>query len=252
MTTIAPIGSLEGRLCGHLAAALATFMAGCCGVRGDGERGLSVPYQDLSEWRRAAEILERLAVVARAEGLQHPAFTLDAGEMPDHLAGAISAGDPRVAEVVEAFVTIACGYGDDILPDERDWFDPPARYRVAMHWLARCGYAERRDDRFRWSDLVAPAMQACHGWTLRNESLTTIGRIGLQAEAERAWETMPELLRRRLLGGRFGLIDLARALAQSWKDGGWRQHDDGAELQLTGELALARELMEMAAAERAG
>ncbi|MEO7689885.1 MAG: hypothetical protein ABIS51_11410 [Sphingomonas sp.] len=236
MTTVL-LGNLEGRMCGHLMAALALFMT-------RGERGCSISNGDMSDWHFAAGVFEQLAITVRAPGESFASFNMDAVEIPDYLAATMAPGDPRVAKVIEAFVAIASSYGVETVSDEREWFEPPARYLTAMKWLARFGYVERHQAMFRWTDLIYPAMRATYAWTAEGESLATIRREEESSEVEAICRTMPDTLRQNILAGRIGLLDLVKILALGWKDGAWQQYRADDSFEVTGQIAVARKVID--------
>src|SRR4051812_9368995 len=110
MTTVT-LGNLEGRMCGHLLAAVALFVTQHQKEAGSGERGLFIDNQDMGDWKFAAGVFKRLGIMVTAPGALFARFDMDAVEMPDYLAATMAPGDPRVADVIEAFVGMG-GYGD--------------------------------------------------------------------------------------------------------------------------------------------
>ncbi|MEP2101223.1 MAG: hypothetical protein ABJP02_07665 [Parasphingorhabdus sp.] len=183
MSQINEIGSFEGRLCGNLAAALAKL---CCRNGERGEKGSSVPSLDLGDFQNAQDALNDIGVmeeVARNSNYRVLAFSMDADAMPDFLAQKTETDDKRISILIEAFIGLACGYGDALLPDVRGWFHPPVQYVQSMKWFARTGYAERKESEFRWTEKIAPAMQANYYWKQENQNLSEIGDKDLQKEA---------------------------------------------------------------------
>jgi hypothetical protein len=57
---------------------------------------------------------------------------------------------------------------------------------------------------------------------------------------------MPDTLKQAIKSKKLNVLDLAGTLARSWKDGEWRARDDNSEFRLTGQIHLARELLERA------
>jgi hypothetical protein len=252
MNKVAELGSFEGWMCGHVAAALCKFV-GQRNPQTGGEKGCPVMNTDMGDWARAKEALQTIGVMHQAplygSAKSWTVFSMDADEMPRHLATRIQGGDPRIDILMTAFIGVACAYasyGETPLSDERDWFTPPPQYLTAMHWLARGGYAESDGDTFRWTEKIGPAMRSHFYWTEDNASTTTLGREWRKDECERIWEKMPDTLKQAIKSKKLNVLDLAGTLARSWKDGEWRARDDNSEFRLTGQIHLARELLERA------
>lgn len=252
MSNVEEIGALEGRMSGHLAAGLCMFFAGP-GVNGAGQKGAFIARTCPSDWMAAERALLDVGVMhlepvendgARTEAV----FSMNAEEMPDFLAASIADGDPRVAQLIQSFVAIACGYGEPltVLSDERDWFEPPPKYAIAMKWLARYGYAERDGSALRWTDKIGPAMRAGYCWTDQNQSVQATERMEQDAECDLIWSTMPDTLKQAIKSKRISFFDLVKALALGWKDGEWRAFKSDDPFELTGQTTLAQLIFERA------
>jgi hypothetical protein len=251
MSKVRDIGSFEGRMCGHLAASLCLFFAGP-GSDGAGQKGGFVARTCPSDWVAAEEALLEVGVMqvepVGTDGAGTMAvFSMNAAEMPDFLAATIGDGDPRIAQVVQSFVAIACGgYSKPILSDERDWFESPPRYATAMKWLARHGYAERDGSAFRWTDKIGPAMRASYLWNDQDRSVQATELIERDAECELIWSSMPDTLKQGIKSGRVGFFDLVKALALGWQDGRWVAYKADDSFDLSGQTVLAHRIFELA------
>jgi hypothetical protein len=247
MDNVREIGTLEGRMCGHLAASLCVFFAGPVD-----QKGGFVLRTCPSDWVLAEEALLDVGVMhmepTGSDGVRTMAvFSMNADEMPDFLATSIGDGDPRIARIVQSFVAIACGgYGKAILSDERGWFEPPPGYATAMKWLARHGYAERDGGAFRWTDKIGRAMRASYIWNDQDQSFEAVERIEQDAECELIWATMPDALKQGIKAGRVGFFDLVRVLALGWKDGQWHAYRSDDTFELSGQTVLADLVMKRA------
>ncbi|MCP1839322.1 hypothetical protein ACVIIZ_005617 [Bradyrhizobium sp. USDA 4523] len=251
MVKVTDIGGLEGRMCGHLAASLCAFFAGP-GCDGAGQKGGFIARTCPSDWVAAEQALLDVGVmhvepVGADDAVTRAVFSMNAAEMPDFLAASIGDGDPRIVQIVQSFVAIACGgYSRDVLSDQRDWFEPPPGYATAMKWLARHGYAEREQHAFRWTDRIGPAMRASQIWNDQDRSVEASERIERDAECELIWSTMPDTLKRGVKSGRVSFFDLVKALALGWRDGRWRAHRGDEPFELSGQTLLARRIFELA------
>lgn len=247
MSKVLDIGTLEGRMCGHLAASLSRFFSGP-----DGKKGGFVMRTCPSDWEAAEKALldigvMRMEQVGADRSLTRAVFSMDADEMPGFLATSIDNGDPRVARLIEAFVAIACGgYEPFPLSESRDWFKPPPHYESAMTWLAHHGYAERNNETFRWTEAVGPAMRAWYLWTEHGQPLAGAESARLDEESRLAWSGMPETLKRAIKLNRISFNDLVKALALGWRDGQWRAYTTDECFELTGQIVLARRIIELA------
>jgi hypothetical protein len=196
-----------------------------------------------SEVCAANAVLESLGVAARDhDAAGRVRLLMDAADMPDALAPAIRDGDPRLPMLLETFLAVAVG--QDGLSDERAPFTPPDHYLAAMRALARLGYAERIGDGYRWKDRIAPAMCAVELWDESLQSKAATARAALIAEADAAWRSMPDTIRRSHFGPRpAAFMDVVRVLARSWKGGRWHAYTVDQKVGLAGHLDLARQLV---------
>jgi len=172
-------------------------------------------------------------------------LTMDADEMPDFLADSVSNDDDRLFGLLEAFLAVFCEY--DYLPDRHTPFTPPDYLGAAMNMLARNGYAERRGDQFVWTEPVRPAMQAAYLWDPNGISYEDVAEQKREAEAQLAWQTMPETLRESILSGKINLPMLIKILRVGWQDEQWRgfKLDDPGKLRPDW-LTLGRRIFELA------
>jgi hypothetical protein len=244
MATIVDLGTAEGRLCGELAAAVAHHVANLDPVTGVVRKGART-LEDGSgtEVDAANAVLEALGVAIRdPEAAGRVRLTMDAADMPDALAAAVREDDPRLPALLETFLAIAAGQDD--LSDDRAPFTPPDHYLAAMRALARLGYAERTGDSYYWTDRIGPAMRAADLWDEDLQSVAVAARAALIAEADAAWRSMPDTIRRSHFGPRpASFMDVVRVLARSWKGGRWHPYRADARVGLAGHLDLARQLV---------
>lgn len=241
--TVSRIGNPEGRLCGNLIASVARSFSG-------GKAGNTIGNISQSYWRKFADAVAEFALAER-DGMV-ATYLRDANDMPDLLASAVEDGDSRIPRLLSAFLGVACSFGaseDACLADGREWFVPPEEYALAMQWLARTGYAERKEWSFRWTDKIAPAMRESYLWTDENQSIDAIERQSLEDDAMAAWTTMPDTMKQALRSGRTSFMGLVRMLALGWRDGEWHPYRADQRFDLTGQIALARRIVEIASGE---
>ena len=145
MNSVVELGSLHGRMCGHLAAAVGRFLAEITRNDPEVQVGISVPHLDVSSYKDCESALLAVGILARSDAApkraRAPVFVINAKDMPDFLAVRLNKDDERVPALVAASLEIACAYDSPVLSTEREWFVPQSRWTVAMQWLARCGYA---------------------------------------------------------------------------------------------------------------
>jgi len=240
-----PIGTLEGRLCGHLAAALANYFVRAEGSKGPARKGDTFWHSGMHAFEVAHEALEAIGVFPfqkRPDGLARSHFVVDAEQMPDFLA--MQDVSDKISEILEAFVGVACGYGG--LPDRGNWFDCPEKWSVAMKYLSLAGYAEQSGSRFRWTEKIKPAMLAANMWDEKVRPLDELADTAFEAEVERAWQTMSDTLRQAIRSSNIGFIELVKVLALSWRDGRWHDFNQDQKVVLTGQIPLAHALIKKA------
>ena len=163
MSKVVPLGRSEGWLCGVLASSIVSQLT-------TGKKGATIYAGYESTIVDAILVLAKLGLLSRRPRDDRPdliqfcdyALNYDGAEMPDVLAATLADGDERVADMLAAFVQIACGFGR--LPDVRVAFSPPDEYRASLGPLTRHGYAEQLGDMFRWTDKMIPTMRRTHLW----------------------------------------------------------------------------------------
>lgn len=241
MSNATLIGSLQGRLAGHLAAGLANYLVQKDSVK----KGDSFNHSFLTDFKFADSALQAIGIFLpqkQVDGRTIPVFVVNEEEMPDFLA--MHENNPNIIKLLEAFVRIACGYG--YLSDRRDWFDPPQRWKAAMRYISFAGYAESRGDSFRWTDKIGPIMRSNYLWNDENQSVDTLAEIEKNAEVELAWKTMPDTLQKALRSSRIGIFELAKILALSWKGERWHDFNQDQPFEISGQIQLASALIECA------
>ena len=247
MSNITELGSLHGRLCGELAAALARR------VTKSGHVGESFYHDSDTAHEETVGALTKFGLLSPVPRDDMPgetwfcfhALTMDANDMPDALARTVSDNDARLPELLTAYLLIFGHY--DALPDHRDFFLPPDYLAPSVKMLARAGFADRSEDQFRWTDQIGTAMQAASLWDEDGASFEEGREHDLEESAHLAWATMPETLKRAVLSGNIGFMTFVKTLALSWRGKEWRPYklDDPFELQ--GEIQLAQRILEIAA-----
>lgn len=253
MTEIVELGRADGRLCGTLAAAVARFLTRSDGQAGPGRQGAAFYHESAPAFEAATRVLRDLNLVARVPRADRPeeawyclhALAIDAAAMPGHLATLLPGGDPRVADMLVAFLRIACEF--DGLSTARSPFSPPAAYAAALRALASAGYAEPVGDAFAWTGRIAPAMRRAGTWDEACRSRAALAACALDAQAEAAWRTMPQTVRRAHFSHRpVGVVALVETLARCWRDGAWKHGNREAASLPAGHVALARRLIALA------
>lgn len=236
------LGSSEGRLCGVLAAALP---AG----RLRGEELLASWQVHLSTFQSVAIIFDKLDLLEpNPSGLIwiDPILKYNVAEIEDLLAIAVPNGDERVGELLLAFVGAACRYYG--VSDEHEAFsvDPPLL--PAFEELARHGYVQKTEEKFVWTDKIGPIMRAEDLWNEELISYKTLERKAVHSEAQVAWSTMPEAIKREQLSQRpKDLRPLYDVLARHWRDGRWQDPIDKVSVKDHRHLiAVARRIAELA------
>ena len=262
MANLTKLGNLYGRLCGELAAALAHRVT----RREDwmpidtppaGTKGALFYHYSQSAFEATAGALTSFGLFAAVRRDDKPgetlfcqhALTMDAAEMPAHLANSVLDGDDRLSDLLEAFLAVFCEY--DYLPDRHTFFTPPDYLTSAMSMLARTGYAEKAGDQFRWTEKVGPAMKAAYVWDENSASFSETNEKEIEANAQLAWLTMPETLRTTIRSGKASVLDVTKILALGWRDGRWHAFrlDDPVVLGHN-ELPVARRLFAIAEGEK--
>ncbi|MBF9036870.1 hypothetical protein HKCCE2091_21775 [Rhodobacterales bacterium HKCCE2091] len=144
----------------------------------------------------------------------------------DCVAGHMAALDhvSRVAfdALLSAFIENAITY-DAVLSDTRGTFRAGATVSSAMSLLARCGYAERDGDGYRWTDRIAPVMRRWHLWDETDACIADGERTAAEAKARALLDTMPPALRRRMQDtlARNGQLRLIQALRAHRHEDRW-------------------------------
>lgn len=160
------------------------------------------------------------------------------GRLIGHLAASLA------ANLREAFIRVACGYGG--LSDGLDWFEAPPLWSVAMRYFALGGYAEQNGPLFRWTAKIGPAMRSAGSWDEEWQSPAALVQAESEADAELAWQTMPDTLRHSLRSSKIGFLELVKVLALGWRDGRWQDFNRDSPVELSGQMRLAKFLLERA------
>lgn len=247
MANVTALGSLKGRLCGELAAALARRLTK------SGHRGDSFYHDSTSAFEAATAALTKFGVLAPVPRADRPGeiwyclheLTIDAADMPNYLAPNIHESEIHLSELLEAFLSVFGYY--DYLPDRREFFSAPEYLVSSLKMLAKTGFAERLGDQFRWTDQIGPAMQATSLWDENFISTSDADTTSFEEDARLAWQTMPELLKVSIRSGQVTFVQFVKILALGWKEGRWVAYrlDDRATLK--GETMLAQRIFELAA-----
>jgi hypothetical protein len=247
------LGSVQGRFCGELAAAIALFL-----TRGEaepeaGSEGATYYHESEPALEQATRVLKSLGLVRPVPRADKPdetwycrhALTMPCEGMAALLACSIAPDDERIDALLSAFLAIACQH--DGLSSERAPFTPPDAYRNALRALSRAGYAQAVGSAYRWTDKVGPAMERIDAWDHAGRSITTLREEDRLAQADAAWRTMPETIRRAHFGKQpLRLVPVVEALTMSWRDGAWHPVTHEAPTASDGQIALARRLIDLA------
>ena len=147
--------------------------------------------------------------------------------IPEHVSNRGKFDDPPLSEMISVFVGVIDHF--DVLSTEREPFQP-ILHRNALRLLAETGYAEKLDDRYRWTDKIAAAMRENVVWNEAGESYRALHDADIDQAIETMWETMPDTIRRRFGADpeRVVLIDLIRAISRCWRDGEWVNPSENA------------------------
>ncbi|MCE4225492.1 hypothetical protein HCU64_17195 [Methylobacterium sp. C25] len=244
---------MQGRLCGELAASIARYL-----TQGDteaeaGSEGATYYHESEPAFEDATRILKEFGLVRPVPRDDKPdetwycrhALTMSCETMPARLACAIPADDERIEALLSAFLAIACQH--DGLSSERAPFTPPSDYRAALRALARAGYAQAVGSAYRWTDKTGPAMERIEAWDQQGRSLATLREEDRLAQADAAWRTMPETIRRAHFGKQpVRVVPVVEALTMSWRDGAWHPVTREVPAVSDGQIALARRLIDLA------
>lgn len=253
MVAVVALGSAPGRLCGELAAAIACHLTRSDHEAGPGAEGATYYHESMAAFEEATRVLKGLGLAAPVPRADKPdedwycrhALTMDAEAMPGALASAGIDGDVALQAVLGSFLTLGCGH--DRLSSERTPFTPPAAYEAAMRALVRAGYAQSVGSAFRWTDKIGPAMREIEAWDENGQSLATLREQDRLAQADAAWRSMPETIRRAHFAKRpVPLVPVVEALTMSWRDGAWHPVTREAPAAPAGQIALARRLIDLA------
>ncbi|GLS43045.1 hypothetical protein [Methylobacterium brachythecii] len=236
-----------------MAAAIARYL-----TRGEteaepGSEGSTYYHESEPAFEDATRMLKDLGLVQPIPRADKPdeswycrhALTVPCEAMPALLACSISDDDGRIDALLSAFLAIACQH--DGLSSERAPFTPPADYRAALRALARAGYAQSVGSAYRWTDKAGRAMERIEAWDQHGRSLATLREEDRLAQADAAWRTMPETIRRAHFGKQpVRIVPVVEALTMSWRDGAWHPVTREASAASDGQIALARRLIDLA------
>lgn len=177
-------------------------------------------------------------------------LTLDVEAIADCVAENPASDHVDLMEVITSFVGLA-DFREQISTG-RGPFTPLPEYRKAMSLLAVAGFAEGSDNDLLWTDKIAPAMRAIYAWTDGGQSTSVIREEGLAAEAEEAWQLMPEYIKDAFLAEpSIDTISLSVVVAQLWGNGKWRKPPAASYITLPHRaIELARLLVEKIEVER--
>lgn len=162
----------------------------------------------------------------------------------EYVASQLPAHAPTLSRLIESFVWLVIDYNYGI-PSRREAFTVPPEFERLFELFDRCGYVERVGDKVRWTDKIAPEMQAGGKWTKDLSSEDEAEEV----VAEKMWRTMPQKLREIVLSvGPDDHLGLMIVISQFWEKGEWRDaaRDTGkGEIILRdASMGLARKLAE--------
>ncbi len=158
-----------------------------------------------------------------------------------------------LVELLAAYLAVACDYGEDksFMPTSRKPFQPQDEYMHEIAALAYYGYVRKMGAEVAWHDKIGGAMCYAHLWSEGGRSYSEVAESELENNARIAWETMPPTVRKAHFSKRpLDVIGITKLLAYGWKDGKWDLSDRDKEISLSGEIQLARRLVEIADGKR--
>lgn len=253
MVALVALGSADGRLCGELAASIARYLTRSDEDAGSGGEGASFYHESEPAFEAATRVLIGFGLAAPVRRADKPdetwycrhALTMDSAAMPGVLASTVADGDERLPALLASFLAIVCMH--DGLSSEHAPFSPAPSYAAAMRTLARAGYAQKVGSAFRWTERVAPAMREIQAWDQDGRSLVTLAERERLAQADAAWRSMPETIRKAHFKSRpVALVPVVEALTMSWRDGAWHPVTREPAPVPAGQIALARRLIDLA------
>lgn len=107
---------------------------------------------------------------------------------------------PSLDEMLSAYIGLVCEYGpeDRRLEPDRGPFYPPAQCRLEIEALERLGYIETNGQEARWTDKIAPAMQAAWLWDEEGRSRQAVEEERIARESATALAAISGFTRWRL------------------------------------------------------
>jgi hypothetical protein len=241
--------NLEGRLCGELVAAIARCVTTSDRGTNPGRKGVTFYHYSYSAFEAATRALQNFALLVPVPHAERPdetwycpqALVMDADAMPDHLGRLVGSDDPRLPQLLEAFILVACDHGG--LPHTRAPFSCPDAHLDAVRMLERTGYVEAVGDQYRWTAKIGPAMRAAVFWNEDDMDRMELEEAETERQAEAALQTMPDAIRDAFMNAPDDVISWYAVVCACWKDGRWQDPQPGP-VVLSGGLDLARRLAE--------
>ena len=187
--------------------------------------GGSDPNYEAVMWNRAesvheatCSILEQLGVFELVENRSNYRFLMPLENVRDHLANLDRETRFSFDDMLEWFLWCTAGYEGSI-SDEKEPFKPTDALLGAMWAMVNCGYAERIDERFQWTEKIAPIMIKANLWSREDgESFTTWEKNEAAELTEKMWGSIPSWRRHVLARWIVGKseVDLFQILFQRW------------------------------------
>ncbi len=155
----------------------------------------------------------------------------------------------NLVELLASYLAVACNYGESksFMPTSRKPFQPQDECKHEVAALIHYGYVRKMGAEVVWSDKIGDAMRHALLWSEEGRSFSEIEENELENNARIAWETMPPMIKKAHFSKRpLDVIRITKLLAHSWKDGKWDLSDKDKTISLSGEIQLARRLVEIA------
>lgn len=125
---------------------------------------------------------------------------------------------PPINDVIDAWLSLLAAQLD-YASLKRLPFIPHQDIRPVMNALAACGYAERIDNTFIWTDKIGCAMQMSGWWNEDGLSREELEEREVDLDMRKALASIPNDVRYSAL--RDNSVAVSKALAARWIDGVW-------------------------------
>jgi|GEM_PF-3914106 len=148
-------------------------------------------------------------------GLANVRLAVDVKDIAKRVLANFPSQPPPLLDVLTSYIELCTHHGS--ISSSRNSFCIEVSYTVLFGLLARAGYIGQVDDRFRWTDKIAPAMAAIYLWdaerSFADNYEKTLGLI---------WQTMPEKLKQQIFfQGKIDVMSFAVAYSTCWLGDCW-------------------------------